>query len=28
MPAVPEQRNRKEIDFFSVKSALRFAFSQ
>jgi hypothetical protein len=28
MPAVFVQRNRKEIAFFSVKSALRFAFSQ
>jgi hypothetical protein len=28
MPAVRAQRNRKEIDFFSAKSALRFSFSQ
>ena len=28
MPARRAQRNRKEIDFFSVKSALPFSFSQ
>lgn len=26
MPAVRAQRNRKEIDFFSLKSALPFSF--
>ena len=28
MPAERAQRNRKEIDFFSVKSALPFSFSK
>jgi hypothetical protein len=28
MPAEPAQRNRKEIDFFSAKSALPFSFSK
>jgi len=28
MPALREQRNRKEIDFFSLKTALPFSFLQ
>jgi len=28
MPVEQAQRNRKEIDFFSVKSALPFSFSK